>query len=221
VDCLIEPLRHIQQQYGDQIKLVVVGPIDRALEAGGLSFERTPILSYPDFLALLQTLINPIGLIPLDDSVFSSCKSAIKYFDYSAAQIPTICSNVPPYLDYVKHDLTGLLVDNNTTAWVNAIESLIQSPQERLRLSTNARQFVTDTHLADRAGQAWQTVVEQLDIKQARIPGLVEASVKHFKPNINKTWIIQKLLQRRTYSRIRTILREEGFAGLTKRFARW
>ena len=221
VDCLIEPLRYIQQQYGDQIKLVVVGPIDRALEAGGLSFERTPILSYPDFLALLQTLINPIGLIPLDDSVFSSCKSAIKYFDYSAAQIPTICSNVPPYLDYVKHDLTGLLVDNNTTAWVSAIESLIQSPQERLRLSTNARQFVTDTHLADRAGQAWQTVIEQLDIKQARIPGLVEASVKHFKLNINKTWIIQKLLQRRTYSRIKTILREEGFAGLTKRLTRW
>jgi hypothetical protein len=221
VDCLIEPLRHIQQQYGDQIKLIVVGPIDRALEAGGLSFERTPILSYPDFLALLQTLINPIGLIPLDDSVFSSCKSAIKYFDYSAAQIPTICSNVPPYLDYVKHDLTGLLVDNHTTAWVSAIETLIQSPQERLRLSTNARQFVTDTHLADRAGQAWQTVIEQLDIKLARIPGLVEASVKHFKPNINKTWIIQKLLQRRTYSRIKTILREEGFAGLTKRLARW
>jgi len=221
VDCLIAPLRHIQQQYGDQIKLVVVGPIDRALQAGGLSFERTPILSYPDFLSLLQTLINPIGLIPLDDSVFSSCKSAIKYFDYSVAHIPSICSNVPPYSDYVKHDSAGLLVDNNTTAWVSAIESLIHSPQERMRLSTNARQFVIDTHLADRAGQAWQTVIEQLDIKQVRMPGLVEASVKQFKPNINKKWIVQKLLQRRTYLRIKTILREEGFAGLTKRLARW
>jgi len=53
------------------------------------------------------------------------------------------------------------------------------------------------------------------------MPGLVEASVKQFKPNINKKWIVQKLLQRRTYSRIKTILREEGFAGLTKRLARW
>jgi len=221
VDCLIEPLRHIQHQYGDQIKLVVVGPTDRALEAGGLSFERTPILSYPDFLKLLQTLINPIGLIPLDDSVFSSCKSAIKYFDYSAAQIPTICSNVPPYSDYVKQDLTGLLVDQHPGAWITAIETLIQSPQERLRLSKNAKQFVTDTHLADRAGQAWQTVIEQLDIKRIPIPGLVDASVKNFKPNINKKWIIQKLLQRRTYSRIKTILREEGLAGLITRLTKW
>jgi hypothetical protein len=221
VDCLIVPLRHIQQQYGDKIKLVVVGPIDRALEAGGLNFDRTPILSYPDFLALLQTLINPIGLIPLDDSVFSSCKSAIKYFDYSAAQIPTICSRVLPYSDYVTHDLTGLLVEQYPDAWLAAIETLIRSPQERLRLSTNARQFVADTHLANRAGQAWQTVIEQLDIKRAPIPGLIEASEKKFKPNINKKWIFHKLLQRRTYLRIKTILREEGLAGLTKRVAKW
>jgi len=221
VDCLIEPLRHIQKKYGDTIKLVVVGPIDRALEAGGLHFERCPILSYPDFLALLQTLINPIGLLPLDDSLFSSCKSPIKFFDYSAAQIPSVCSNVPPYSDYVKNNETGILVDNNLAAWVGAIESLIESSEERLRLSANARQYLIDTHLADTAGQAWQTVIAQLDIQRIRIPGLVRASVSQFKPNINVRWIIKKLLQRHTYTRIRVILREEGVAGIAKRFFKW
>ena len=221
VDCLLEPLKHIQKKYGDEIKLVVVGPIDRALEAGGLRFERTPILSYPDFLALLQTLINPIGLIPLDDSIFSSCKSPIKFFDYSAAQIPSICSNVPPYSDYVKNNETGLLVDNSVTAWVGAIESLITSTDERIRLAASARQYVADTHLSDKAGQAWQTAIDQLDIQRIRAPGLVQASVNQFKPNINLRWMLKKLLQRRTYARVRVILREEGVAGLAQRFFRW
>jgi 2-polyprenyl-3-methyl-5-hydroxy-6-metoxy-1,4-benzoquinol methylase len=221
VDCLIEPLRQIQQQHGESIKLVVVGPIALALEKGGLTFERMPILSYKEFTELLQTLINPIGLIPLDNSVFSACKSAIKYFDYSAAQIPSICSNVPPYADYVQNDVTGLLVDNTTTDWVNAINSLIQSSEERCKLSNAARQYVIDTHLADQAGDAWQKVIERLKIERVEIPGLVEASVLHIRPNINALWIARKLTQRRTYSRLRTILKSEGIAGIKKRLVRW
>ena len=221
VDCLIEPLRQIQQQHGDTIKLVVVGPIDRALELGGLTFERIPILSYAEFTGLLHTLINPIGLIPLDNSVFSSCKSPIKYFDYSAAQIPSICSNVPPYSDYVQNNVTGLLVDNTTSAWVQAINNLICSIEERRRLSIAARRYVIDTHLADQAGDAWQTVIERLKIQRVEIPGLVEASVPHIRPNINALWIAKKLTQRRTYSRLRSILNREGIAGVKKRLLRW
>lgn len=221
VDSLIEPLRQIQQQHGDSIKLFVVGPIDRALEQGGLTFERMPILSYAEFTNLLQTLINPIGLIPLDDSIFSSCKSPIKYFDYSAAQIPSICSNVPPYADYVQNNVTGLLVDNTTHAWVNAINSLIQSTEERHRLSDAARQYVVDTHLADQAGDAWQTVIDRLDIERVEIPGLVEASVLRIRPNINALWIAKKLTQRRTYIRLKTIISTEGITGIKKRLGQW
>lgn len=221
VDCLIEPLRQIQHQHGNAIKLVVVGPIDRALEQGGLTFERMPILSYAEFTGLLQTLVNPIGLIPLDDSVFSSCKSPIKYFDYAAAQIPSICSNVPPYADYVQNGVTGLLVEHTTTTWVDAINSLIQSSQERRRLSDAARQYVIDTHLSDQSGDAWQTVIDQLNIQRVEVPGLVVASVLPVRPNINTLWIAKKLTQRQTYSRLKTILKSEGITGVKKRLVRW
>lgn len=221
VGCLIEPLRQIQQKHGESVKLVVIGPIDRALEQGGLTFERMPILSYAEFTDLLQSLVNPIGLIPLDDSVFSSCKSPIKYFDYSAAQIPSICSNFPPYADFVHDSVTGILVLNSTTAWVNAINSLIQSTEERRRLSNAARQYVIDTHLADHAGDAWKTVISRLNIQNVEIPGLAEASELHVRTNINALWIARKLTQRRTYGQLCTILKSEGIAGVKKRLLRW
>ena len=226
VDTLIAPLKHIQMTYRDQVKIVVVGPIARALEQGGIHFESFPILTYPTFKALLQSLIHPIGLIPLDDSVFSSCKSPIKYFDYASASIPVICSHVPPYSDYVVDQQTGLLVENTTEAWIRAIETLIQSPAQRQALSQAARDYVIATHLADQAGDAWQSVIRKLSIDHRPLDdtaeaALVEASLHMVKPNISAKWLAKKLLQRHTYGRLSKILREEGFAGIKKRVAKW
>lgn len=221
VDFLITPLKTILKKYGTDIRLVVVGPIDKALAKGDLAFERLPILSYMEFKELLQTLINPIGLIPLDDSVFSSCKSPIKFFDYAAAQIPAICSDVPPYNDYIQNSHTGLLVKNDDQAWTHAIEILINSVEDRNRLSLAARAYTLETHLENRAGDAWQQLIETLNIDRTEVPGLIEASLLRVKPNINTRWIVSKLLQRRTYGRLRQILKEEGFNGIKKKVSWW
>lgn len=221
VDFLITPLKTILKKYGTDIRLVVVGPIDKTLAKGDLAFERLPILSYMEFKELLQTLINPIGLIPLDDSVFSSCKSPIKFFDYAAAQIPAICSDVPPYNDYIQNSHTGLLVKNDDQAWTHAIEILINSVEDRNRLSLAARAYTLETHLENRAGDAWQQLIETLNIDRTEVPGLIEASLLRVKPNINTRWIVSKLLQRRTYGRLRQILKEEGFNGIKKKVSWW
>jgi O-antigen biosynthesis protein len=221
VDFLITPLKTILKKYGTDIRLVVVGPIDKALAKGGLAFERLPILSYMEFKELLQTLINPIGLIPLDDSVFSSCKSPIKFFDYAAAQIPAVCSDVPPYNDYVQNGHTGLLVKNDDQAWTHAIETLINSVEDRKRLSLAARAHTLETHLENRAGDAWQQLIEMLNIDRTDVPGLIEASLLRIKPNVSTRWIVSKLLQRRTYGRLREILKEEGFNGIKKKVSWW
>lgn len=220
VSFLIEPLKVILKKHGASVKLVVVGPIGRALEKGGLIFEQVPVLSYKDFVALLQTLTNPIGLIPLDDSVFSSCKSPIKFFDYAISSIPAICSNVPPYSDYVVNRDTGLLVNNQTEKWVEAIETLIGSLDLRIQLSAAARQYVMETHLADRAGDAWQTVIERLQIQRVDVPGLVEAA-ESYRPKLSIGQLIQRLLRPQTISKGLRVLRNEGMEGVKKKIAKW
>lgn len=221
VDVLIKPLRQLQRTHRDAVRLLVIGPIDQTLQRAGLEFDRLPILSYQQFTELVQSLTNAIGLIPLDDSLFSSCKSPIKYFDYAAAQIPSICSNVPPYSDYVRNGVTGILVENTDSAWLQAIESLLDSAHKRREISDAARQYVAQTHLIDQAGNAWQAVIEKLAIKRAPAPGLIEASKMPFKIPADPIWIASKLIQRGTYVRLRQIIEREGMAGVKRRFVRW
>lgn len=216
VDCLIEPLRFIQNKYGEKIRLVVVGPIDSALERGGLKFERLPILSYSEFTGLLQTLVNPIGLIPLDQSEFSACKSPIKYFDYSAAQIPVICSNVPPYSDYVQHGINGVLVNDSSADWINSIQMLIEKTDERIRLSSAARQHVVEAHLVDRAGDAWKAVIDRLVIRPGEPIIFSDIPNPRIHSRFDVAWILKKLIQRRTYAQLNSIYQREGVTGVKR-----
>lgn len=220
VNCLVEPLHYLQDKYGESIKFVVIGPIGDVFKREGLRFDAFPILSYAEFAKLLQTLVNPIGLIPLDDSEFSSCKSPIKYFDYSVAQIPAICSNVPPYSDYIHNGINGLLVENTSKSWIDTIDALIQSIEERQRLSSAARQYVIDNYLADQSGDAWKTVIDRLVVERVEIPGLVEALHSHIQPNINVISIAKRLFQPSAYSRLKTIFQSEGMVGIKRRLAR-
>jgi hypothetical protein len=213
-------LHYLQNKYGESIKLVVIGPIGDVFEREGLRFDAFPILSYAEFAKLLQTLVNPIGLIPLDNSEFSNCKSPIKYFDYSVAQIPAICSNVPPYSDYVQNGINGLLVENTSTSWINAIDTLIQSIDERQRLSNTARQYVIDNYLADNAGDAWKNVIDRLAVERVEVPGFVEALKSVIQPKIDSKSIARRLFQPSTYSRLKTIFQSEGISGIKRRLAR-
>jgi O-antigen biosynthesis protein len=221
VNCLIEPLRFIQNKYGEKIRLVIVGPIDSAMERGGLIFERLPILSYSEFTGLLQTLVNPIGLIPLDNSEFSACKSPIKYFDYSAAQIPVICSNVPPYSDYVQDGINGILVNDFAADWINAIEMLIEKTDERIRLSSAARENVKEAHLVDRAGDTWKSVIDLLVIRPREPISSYDVLSLRIHTRFNVSRILKKLIQLRSYKQLSTIYKNEGIVGIKIRLARF
>jgi glycosyltransferase involved in cell wall biosynthesis len=57
----------------------------------------------------MNCLKPDIAVIPLHEDEFSVCKSDLKYAEYSALGVPSICSNIPPYSKIVQHGKTGLL----------------------------------------------------------------------------------------------------------------
>lgn len=73
------------------IELWGVGPVAAALDARGLPHRVLPVLPPDQFLSTLARLPNPVGVIPLDDSRFSRCKSAVKFLDYASAGISPAC----------------------------------------------------------------------------------------------------------------------------------
>lgn len=158
-DFLLPALQQVQARYGTAVELVCIGAIARSISIPGMVVHSYPILPQPRFVEVIAALVNPIGLIPLDDSLFSSCKTAIKYLDYAVSGIPSICSDVSPYREVVTDQDTGLLVENTTARWVEALCLLIDSPALRERLCDNAIARVREHHQLAHTAQAWHRVL--------------------------------------------------------------
>ncbi|MBL8348407.1 MAG: glycosyltransferase [Rubrivivax sp.] len=151
--------RALRGVVGERARLVVVGPPADALAAMGLPLQRHPLLPRREFVALARSLPNAVALIPLEASRFAACKSAIKWYDYAEAGIPTLASAVPPYLDAIEHGRTGLLVDNSEAQWLRALHLVIDEVDVRRRIAAQARAVVRERHGLPQTIAAWQTAL--------------------------------------------------------------
>jgi len=160
VDFLVPALINVQTRLGVQI-IAVGPPADKLLKAG-LVVQAHPNMGYHMFKSFVAAQVNCVGLIPLDDSRFSSCKSPIKFFDYALAGVPSICSAVPPYTDVIQDGVNGILSANTTEDWIRHIETLVSDAQARDLISRGARQMVVTEFNLDIAAAQWNTLLERL-----------------------------------------------------------
>jgi hypothetical protein len=126
-------------------------------------------MNHDRYKSYLSSLDNCIALAPLDSSVFSSCKAATAFFDYSASGMPVIASNVPPFSDVMENGVDGFLVANTTAQWLGAMRNLITSHQLREQVVKAAQKTVQARHNADLAAQAWQELFRSIGITHAQI----------------------------------------------------
>lgn len=163
---------------GERARLVVVGPPADALASLGLPLQRHPLLPRGQFIALARSLPNAVALIPLEASRFAACKSAIKWFDYAEAGIPTIASDVPPYVDTIEPGRTGALVDQSEAQWRQALQVAIDDVDWRRRIALQARAAVRERHTLAQTVSAWQTaLLLARQLRRARRLPRVHASV--------------------------------------------
>lgn len=113
-------------------------------------------MPHDDFMRFISCLANPIGLLPLDDSEFSACKSPVKYFDYTIAGLVSVASDVPPYNDVILPGETGLLAENNAESWFFHICSLIDQPPIRQKMAATALRSVQSHHLLQHNTTCWE-----------------------------------------------------------------
>jgi hypothetical protein len=119
----------------------------------------------------LSDLGIDIGLAPLRDTALNRAKSDIKYLEYSATGAATIASPVAPYLDSVNEN-RGVLVSANTPeAWSVAMRRLVEEPQLRQYVATNAYEWVHRERSIECTAHKWLTVFrDYADISTAREP---------------------------------------------------
>lgn len=162
VDFIAEALVLAKSSFEDRVRIVAVGPIADALRKMGVVCEKREIIPHERFLSELCQYENPVGIIPLDDSNFSACKSPVKYFDYAVSGIAVIASNVSPYKEVIEDGRTGLLVGNSTNEWFTAIELVVQDYELRMSISAGAEESVRAHHHLGYAVDAWVELIEKL-----------------------------------------------------------
>jgi hypothetical protein len=178
-ECVVPAVTQALAERPGRLRVVCIGMAGAAFPAQLAGVERHPALPRDDFAALVASLPNVIGLIPLGSTPFDACKSAIKFFDYAALGVAALCSNVPPYADVVEHDRTGLLVANTAPAWAAGLSRLIDEPALRGRLTAEARTVVGARHHVGITVEAWRRLLLSLGERAAPAapPGRLQTAI--------------------------------------------
>lgn len=130
---LSDTLRTITAHYGNRVILEFFG-IETAIakELGCKTYPYTD--SYEEYQKRMACLNWDIGLAPMPDTHFHSCKHYNKLIEYCGFGIAGVYSNLLPYTLGVEDGVTGILCDNTTQAWVGALSRLIEDDALRQQI---------------------------------------------------------------------------------------
>lgn len=109
-----------------------------------------------------MAITNPdIAFIPLVGNKFNACKSNIKWLEMSSLEVPSVCSNVSPYIEAYS-GANGVFVDNTTSAWVKGLSVLIEDPILRARIGGKAKETVDAKFDSNKQYVLWEKAYKEL-----------------------------------------------------------
>lgn len=127
----------------------------------------------------MNCLKPDIGVIPLHEDEFSVCKSDLKFAEYSAIGVPSVCSNIPPYNKCVVHGETGFLADDDF-GFEKYIEELIINKELRLKMGEAAYKWAEKERCAENGAKEVLGMFEDIVSKPAW----------HIRPEIKKKELV-------------------------------
>ena len=118
--------------------------------------------NFTEFIPWLKKTVEwDIGVAPLEDTYFNKAKSELKYIEYTALGVPTVCSDIESYNAVIKDGINGFLA-KNTEEWVEKLEKLIMNKDLREKIYNNAiKDINTNYNLEDRVKQ-WDNILMNL-----------------------------------------------------------
>jgi hypothetical protein len=120
------------------VDLLLVGylPDSPELERFGRRVQRLPFQPWDTLPAALRDL--DVNLAPLTDDRFNVAKSAVKWLEAALVETPTVASPTEPFRDAIDDGRTGRLAATGDE-WVDAINQLVRSEDDRVRMGQRAR----------------------------------------------------------------------------------
>ncbi len=117
-----------------------------------------------DYFAFLQKLASlnwTVGLAPMRPTPFNEAKSDSKFRDYTAAGIPGIYADLPPYRQTVRPGINGWLAGHDPAEWVEKIgEALLDAKREEILAA--AREQARRVNSPETAAAAWRGLYKKM-----------------------------------------------------------
>lgn len=155
-------LREILERYPEVTLVLVNSAVQPSCKALGIKYpfegltnvhyadRSVPINRYAKFMASFGI---DIGIAPLVDCNFNRAKSNLRWLEYSALGIPSVCTDISHFSQTVRNGQDGFLIkDNNLDDWVTKLGLLIRDKDLREEIGRNAYKRVkTDFNLKHNA----------------------------------------------------------------------
>lgn len=100
-----------------------------------------------------------IGLAPLRDTEFNRSKSNLRFLEFSALKIPTVCSRMQTYEHDIEHGKTGMLA-GEVDEWVDALAYLIKNERARKKMGERAYNYVKKKYDVKRIAKRYVKVLK-------------------------------------------------------------
>ena len=98
-------------------------------------------MPWKDYLAYAGTVRYQIGLAPCFDTEFNRTRSHSKLFDITRLGAAGIYSNVTPYAEKIRHNVTGMLCQNVPDKWIETLLLLLENPDLRKTIYLKAKEW--------------------------------------------------------------------------------
>jgi len=156
---LITPcLQRILRDYKERVTMRFWGFVPRDLEDHpNVECFKQLLPDYTAFVPYFQKQSADIFVSPLRQNVFNTCKSPIKYLEYSAKGIPGVYSRIAPYENTITHGYNGFLAASEAE-WESLLRELITNESLRLRIGSAAQKTILHEHLLKDHLMEWGTV---------------------------------------------------------------
>lgn len=111
----------------------------------------------------IEFAIIPLGSAEENEvhRLFSDCKTPIKYLEYGAMRIPGVYSKAPIYNEVIQNNETGILVENNVGAWLEALDEVHGNKKLRKKIADQAFEDIRAKHHIKIAAEKWIEVLER------------------------------------------------------------
>ena len=160
--CIEKALFRVAERYGNNVAFSFMGHATPGFSTlpgfRSVDFQK----DYASYGNALSSSGIDIAIVPLQDNRFNSCKSNIKWLEYSACGIAGIYADLPPYNTSVEHGKSGVLVNDDPDKWFQAMCLLIDHPELRHSIAQQANRHVISQHSLKEGAHALHNLYESI-----------------------------------------------------------